>query len=172
MPLSNAGRHFFKSYPDLSWFRYIIGSPIVNPGQDKSRVSLQRLPSLPHEIRNRCSSVLLRSAGGTIFLCRIEELNRTWKIIVATDAAGGPFFFRGNEEWNRTRKIVVATDAAGGPFFFAATKIRIGRSRPSQQQKLESAAEIVAATAAAGGPFFFDATKISIGRGRSMPLRP
>ena len=147
MPLSNAGRHFFKSYPDLSWFRYIIGSPIVNPGQDKSRVSLQRLPSLPHEIRNRCSSVLLRSAGGTIFLCRIEELNRTWKIIVATDAAGGTTFF-------------------------AATNIRIGCSRPSQQQKLESAAEIVAATAAAGGPFFFDATKISIGRGRSMPLRP
>ena len=81
-------------------------------------------------------------------------------------------FFRGNEEWSRTRKIVVATDAAGGPFFFAATKIRIGRSRPSQQQKLESAAEIVAATAAAGGPFFFDATKIRIGRGRLMPLRP
>ena len=47
-------------------------------------------------------------------------------------------FFRGNEEWNRTRKIVVATDAAGGPFFFAATKIRIGRSRPSQQRKLVS----------------------------------
>ena len=81
-------------------------------------------------------------------------------------------FLCGNEEWSRTRKIVVATDAAGGPFFFAATKIRIGRSRPSQQQKLESAAEIVSATAAAGGPFFFDATKISIGRGRSMPLRP
>ena len=64
-------------------------------------------------------------------------------------------FFRGNEEWNRTRKIVVATDAAGGPFFFAATKIRIGRSRPSQQQKLESAADIVAATAVAGGTIFF-----------------
>ena len=151
IPTENASQQcweaFFKSYPDLSWFRYIIGSPIVNPGQDKSRVSLQRLPNCPPEIRNRCSSVLLRSAGGTIFLCRIEELNRTWKIIVATDAAGGTTFF-------------------------AATNIRIGCSRPSQQQKLESAAEIVAATAAAGGPFFFDATKISIGRGRSMPLRP
>ena len=113
MPLSNAGRHFFKSYPDLSWFRYIIGSPIVNPGQDKSRVSLQRLPSLPHEIRNRCSSVLLRSAGGTIFLCRIEDLNRTWKIIVATDAAGGTTFF-------------------------AATKNGVGRGRSSSQQTLQA----------------------------------
>ena len=113
MPLSNAGRHFFKSYPDLSWFRYIIGSPIVNPGQDKSRVSLQRLPSLPHEIRNRCSSVLLRSAGGTIFLCRIEELNRMWKIIVATDAAGGTTFF-------------------------AATKNGVGRGRSSSQQTLQA----------------------------------
>ena len=113
MPLSNAGRHFFKSYPDLSWFRYIIGSPIVNPGQDKSRVSLQRLPNCPPEIRNRCSSVLLRSAGGTIFLCRIEELNRTWKIIVATDAAGGPFSFE-------------------------ATKNGIGRGRLSSQQTLQA----------------------------------
>ena len=107
------GGIFFKSYPDLSWFRYIIGSPIVNPGQDKSRVSLQRLPSLPHEIRNRCSSVLLRSAGGTIFLCRIEDLNRTWKIIVATDAAGGTTFF-------------------------AATKNGVGRGRLSSQQTLQA----------------------------------
>ena len=91
MPLSNAGRHFFKSYPDLSWFRYIIGSPIVNPGQDKSR----------------------RFAGGTIFLCSIEELNRTWKIIVATDAAGGTTFF-------------------------AATKNGVGRGRSSSQQTLQA----------------------------------
>ena len=73
MPLRYPERHFFKSYPDLFWFRYIIGSPIVNPGQDKSRVSLQRLPSLPPEIRNRCSSVLLRSAGGTTFFAATKN---------------------------------------------------------------------------------------------------
>ena len=38
------GGIFFKSYPDLSWFRYIIGSPIVNPGQDKSSCGLQVEP--------------------------------------------------------------------------------------------------------------------------------
>ena len=35
-------------------------------------------------------------------------------------------------------KIIVATDAAGGTTFFAATNIRIGCSRPSQQRKLVS----------------------------------
>ena len=77
IPTENASQQcweaFFKSYPDLSWFRYIISSPIVNPGQDKSRVSLQRLPSLPHEIRNRCSSVLLRSAGGPFFFAATKN---------------------------------------------------------------------------------------------------
>ena len=90
MPLSNAGRHFFKSYPDLSWFRYRLS-----------------------DCKPRSGQVKLRSAGGTIFLCRIEELNRTWKIIVATDAAGGTTFF-------------------------AATKNGVGRGRSSSQQTLQA----------------------------------
>ena len=116
MPLSNAGRHFFKSYPDLSWFRYIIGSPIVNPGQDKSSCGLQVEPLSLRQRRMESDA---------------EDRRRNRRCRRA-------IFFRGNEEWNRTRKIIVATDAAGGPFFFAATKIRIGRSRPSQQRKLVS----------------------------------
>ena len=140
-------------------------------------MTVQRLPSLTAEIRNRCSRRVVAFCRRNHSSSRQRKTESDADLVAATTTAGGTILRRGNGVLTRTRTSLPLRPLQAEPFFFAATKIRIGRGprcrydcsmrnhSSSQQRKLESAADLVAATAAAGGPFSFAATKIRIGCG-------
>ena len=121
------------------------------------RVSLQRFPSLPPEIRNRCS----RGAVLEGFLAAIPksgpEIKNHCSIWadseenLASIPKSGPEIKNHCSIWADSGEILASIPKSGPEIKNHCSRGLVG---------------------SAGGPFFFAATKNRIRRGRSLPLRP
>ena len=114
---------------------------------------MQRLPSLPPEIKNRCTQEGLNGEIlASIPKSELEIKNRC-TLALRRRSVGGTILLRCSEEWNRTRTSLPLRPLQAEPFSFAAAKNGIGRGprcrygrcrrnhSPLRRRRLESDAE-------------------------------
>ena len=140
------------------------------------RVSLQRFPSLPPEIRNHCS---IWADSGEILASipksgpEIKNHCSIWADSEENLAAipkSGPEIKNHCSIWADSEENLASIPKSGPEIKNHCSRglVAVCRRNHSSlpQQRLESDTDIVVATTAAGGPFSFAATKIRIGHGQ------